>query len=138
MGHGCHDCGSPNSCECPRQQAEPQIARHTEAEELIEKLRKTALWLEIRGILVKALQTKIDTDIGSGSIEKLTAFVEEVWRPGSAPQAVEIGKLLIRLGKIQFMLLKTLEALYSLGRWCPDIVHEAERLGMDIPEHLHG
>lgn len=17
MGHGCHDCGSPNSCECP-------------------------------------------------------------------------------------------------------------------------
>lgn len=76
MGHGCHDCGSPNDCECPETIARREKlwdckyidGRYVPGEELVAKKTQPSgytreTWGELEKVAVTSPSHYVDTDV---------------------------------------------------------------------------
>lgn len=93
-------------------------------EDLIEKLKQTVVWNDLRAKLVSTVRDEAHRD-----------FLRQHWPANSAPRETLYLTLRRDNAELVAMLLHATETLLSMNVHCPDFVDRLIRSGINVPEH---
>lgn len=102
-------------------------------DELLDQLRDTVVWTDLRMRLSMVLRA--DADRGDQKANAYLTFLVKHWPTGSVPRESELVRLRRDNNELSAMLKHATETLMGLNLDCPDFVDRLIRSGLDVPEH---